>query len=130
MNLFRALLDRLTRGVRGTLGGRATPVDVPLTPGRFGGKSILGPTHDYPLLREFPYGHTVRGGVPQFSIPGPGGGTVPIPALAAEAQAGGRGSAAWEAIGRQSESAARMAAIDELLREMEAQMQASGGPFA
>lgn len=66
------------------------------------------------------YGHTFRGreATPLVRYAWAGGGVVPIPHLAAEAEATGKGSAAWEAIERQAESAARMQLIDELISQM------------
>lgn len=85
-----------------------------LDPERFGGRVRLGRGLGAPEL----YGHTLRGRelIPSFIMPGPGGRTVEIPHLAAEA-IGGR-SAARETIARQAESAERMALIDELIRQM------------
>lgn len=124
-------LGNLFRGAGGFLGNlfRGRPdVTAPgwpmQTPTSWGGRTFVRTPGEDPTgvpwesLRSVPsgtqvYGHTLREGVPTFSMPGAGGGDVAIPHLAAAAQAGD--PFASGAIGRQGESAGRMSAIDALI---------------
>jgi hypothetical protein len=103
-------LPRLFGGAPTVTGGRAPLAGPGWSITDYGGKQTVGP-HGI-------YGHG-GGPVPFFEMPGPGGGRVDIPALAAAAAAGD--PFAERAIAAQAESAARMAEIDRLLEQMEQQ---------
>lgn len=112
----RGFLGRSLRGLGGLFRGGAAREPAFPTPAQFGGRGFTGTAPTFGGRVGATYGQAGGGGLtPSFTIPGAGGGSVMIPALA---EAASRGDVfAGGAIGRQGERFGRIDALIELMRE-------------